>query len=59
MVTNITCPECEAEFSLNYDDAATEGEITYCPFCGEKLYLKDQIPPTWARGHGDDDDGDL
>ena len=55
MVTNITCPECEAEFRLDYDDAATEGEITYCPFCGEKLYLKDQTPNPWPRADDDDD----
>ena len=33
---DITCENCDAEFFIQYDDAA---ELKRCPFCGE--YLED------------------
>lgn len=43
----ITCSACEAEFRVVFDENVTEGELTYCPFCSEKLYLKDESPQAW------------
>lgn len=31
---DITCPNCEAEFFIQYDD---NSELNVCPFCGEPL----------------------
>ena len=43
-MARIVCSCCEAEFVITFDEATTEGELTYCPFCSEKLYLKDESP---------------
>lgn len=46
-MTKIQCAECEAVFVIKFDESTTEGEITYCPFCGEKLNLKDDTVQPW------------
>lgn len=43
-MARILCSYCEAEFIITFDEQETEGEITFCPFCSEKLYLKDELP---------------
>jgi len=54
----IHCSECEATFVVIFDEVSAEGELIYCPFCGEKLNLKDETPkPDWAWQHDDDDEG--
>jgi len=50
----ILCSCCEAEFRVIFNEAVTEGELTYCPFCSEKLYLKDDVPK--AAWYDDEDD---
>ena len=53
----ILCSCCETEFSVIFNEAVTEGELTYCPFCSEKLYLKDDVPKAaWYDDEDDEDD---
>lgn len=54
-MARILCSCCEAEFVITFDDQVTEGEIIFCPFCSEKLYLKDEVP----RAVWDDEDEEL
>lgn len=43
-MTTVTCPECEAEITL---EAGSEvGEIIVCPDCGVDLEIIDLQPPT-------------
>jgi alpha-aminoadipate/glutamate carrier protein LysW len=42
-MTTVTCPECEAEITL---EAGSEvGEIIVCPDCGVDLEIIDLQPP--------------
>ena len=43
-MARIVCSCCDAEFVITFNEQETEGELTYCSFCGEKLYLKDELP---------------
>ena len=38
-----TCSECESEFIISYDENINESDPTYCPFCGEYLFIDDSI----------------
>lgn len=33
----ITCPFCSSEYFIIYEEAAVEGKIIVCPFCGTDL----------------------
>jgi DNA-directed RNA polymerase subunit RPC12/RpoP len=54
----VHCAECEASFKIIFDEANTEGEVIYCPFCGEKLNLKDEKPQTHRSWNWDDEEDD-
>lgn len=38
-----TCEECGNNFTLTFEDDITEDAPGFCPFCGEKIFLDEEL----------------
>ena len=38
-----TCDNCESEFTIKYDEEATESDPQFCPFCAEMIVDVDKL----------------
>jgi predicted Zn finger-like uncharacterized protein len=47
---NISCPNCESQYAVDYMSSNTDGTPEYCPFCG------DEIPENSDNGQEDDEE---
>lgn len=36
------CEECDNSFSIHYDKEESEGDLQYCPFCAEYLFIDEE-----------------
>jgi DNA-directed RNA polymerase subunit RPC12/RpoP len=33
-----TCPECDSEFNIKYEEENTEDDPSFCPFCCSHIF---------------------
>jgi transcription elongation factor Elf1 len=37
LYTEMSCPNCESQYAVDYVEENVNGEVEYCPFCGEEI----------------------
>jgi hypothetical protein len=35
--SEMSCPNCESQYAVEYMEEHTNGTADYCPFCGEEI----------------------
>ena len=50
----ISCPNCESQFAVEFLDGNVTGQPDFCPFCGEEIPEEDNDEP-----YKDDDEKDI
>jgi predicted nucleic acid-binding Zn-ribbon protein len=44
-IENITCPGCDSEYKITFNDISVSGLPKFCTFCSEELYLDEPEEP--------------